>query len=84
MVSRMMSAWPACWAVSATMCTKARRADQVAPDPSGILKDRAAFFRGGVSGSGEALLPPEQLARYHARVAELAPAELVAWLHRHR
>ena len=27
----MMSAWPACWAVSARMCSKTRRADQLAP-----------------------------------------------------
>jgi hypothetical protein len=73
--------WPAL-VEAATFERMRARADQVAPDPSGILKDRAAFFRGGVSGSGEALLPPEQLARYHARVAELAPDELVAWLHR--
>ena len=31
MVSRMMSAWPACWAVSAMMCRSTRRADQRAP-----------------------------------------------------
>ena len=29
--SRMMSAWPACWAVSAMMCSNAVRADQRAP-----------------------------------------------------
>jgi hypothetical protein len=26
--SRRMSAWPACWAVSATMCMKTRRAER--------------------------------------------------------
>ena len=31
MVSRMMSAWPACWAVSATMCTIVRRTLRTAP-----------------------------------------------------
>jgi len=29
--SRMMSAWPACWAVSAITCSSTRRADQWAP-----------------------------------------------------
>jgi len=75
--------WPAL-VEAATFQRMRARADEVAPDPSGILKDRAAFFRGGVSGSGEALLSPEQLARYRARVAELAPPDLVGWLHRHR
>ncbi len=75
--------WPAL--VEAATFERMRvRADEVSPDPSGILKDRAAFFRGGVSGSGEALLPPDQLDRYRTRVAELAPPELVTWLHRRR
>jgi hypothetical protein len=46
------------------------------------LKDPAAFFRHGTSGDGSALLTPDELARYHERVATLAPADLVAWLHR--
>ena len=29
-----MSAWPACWAVSAMMCRKTRRADRRAPGAS--------------------------------------------------
>jgi aryl sulfotransferase len=75
--------WPAL-VEAATFERMRARADEVAPDPSGILKDRAAFFRGGVSGSGEALLSARQLDRYLARVAELAPPDLVAWLHRRR
>lgn len=31
-----------------------------------------------------ALLTPAQLERYHRRAAELAPADLLAWLHRGR
>jgi hypothetical protein len=58
------------------------RAEQVAPDATGVLKDRRAFFRGGVSGEGRALLTAEQLAEYEDRVARLAPPDLVAWLHR--
>lgn len=75
--------WPALVA-AATFRRMRERAHDVAPDPSGILKDRTAFFRGGVSGAGEALLSPEQLDGYRARVAELAPPGLVTWLHRRR
>jgi aryl sulfotransferase len=57
-------------------------ADRLAPDPSGILLSRAAFFRHGTSGSGRTLLGDEELARYHARAAALAPPDLLAWLHR--
>ncbi|HET6562573.1 MAG TPA: sulfotransferase domain-containing protein [Marmoricola sp.] len=77
------SEWPPL-VEAATFDAMRSRADDVAPDPSGILKSRAAFFRGGVSGTGEALLAPEELDRYRDRVAELAPPDLVAWLHRHR
>jgi hypothetical protein len=58
------------------------RADHLAPDPSGVLKSRQAFFRSGISGSGAALLSPAQLERYQQRAAALAPADLLAWLHR--
>ena len=54
--------------------------DRIAPDPSGILKDRAAFFRRGRSGAGAEQLSADELARYRARVAELAPPDLLRWL----
>lgn len=38
------------------------RADRLAPDPSGVLNDRAAFFRRGISGSGRELLTDDELA----------------------
>ena len=47
-----------------------------------MLKDPAAFFRHGVSGDGRALLSADELAHYRARVAAMAPADLLAWLHR--
>ncbi len=53
-----------------------------APEGLGVLKDPAAFFRRGVSGEGRALLSADELARYRARVATMAPADLLAWLHR--
>jgi len=46
------------------------------------LKDNAAFFRQGKSGEGSSLLTDAELVRYHARVAPLAPADMLAWLHR--
>jgi aryl sulfotransferase len=46
------------------------------------MKDPSAFFRKGTSGSGRSLLSGAELARYHARTAGLAPADLLAWLHR--
>ncbi len=57
------------------------RASALAPDQLGVLKDPAAFFRAGLSGSGRALLPPEAETRYFGRMASVPP-ELLAWLHR--
>ncbi len=48
----------------------------------GVLKDPAAFFRRGVSGDGRALLSADELARYRARVATMASADLLTWVHR--
>jgi hypothetical protein len=57
-------------------------ASRLAPDPSGILKDRAAFFRRGRSGAGREVLTGAELRGYEARVAPLLPPDLSAWLHR--
>ncbi|MGO9557532.1 MAG: sulfotransferase domain-containing protein [Acidimicrobiales bacterium] len=56
--------------------------DRISPDPSGVLKDKKAFFRRGTSGAGLELLSPDEVARYHTRVSHLAPPGLLAWLHR--
>jgi hypothetical protein len=66
---------------------KAATFDQMRASASHItplkrMKDPAAFFRKGTSGSGRELLAQAELAHYHARTAELAPADLLAWLHR--
>ena len=58
------------------------RAEQLAPDAGGVLKDRSAFFRRGSSGAGREILTEEQWRHYLTRAAELAPSELLAWLHR--
>ncbi len=67
---------------AATFAAMRRKAGELVPDPSGVLKDHQAFFREGRSGSGRDLLSAEQADRYHQRAADLAPSDLLAWLHR--
>jgi hypothetical protein len=54
----------------------------LAPAANGVLRDRTAFFRRGVSGSGRESLTPADLARYQERAVQLAPPDLLQWLHR--
>lgn len=58
------------------------RADEIAPNTLGILRDTAAFFRRGTSGSGRELLTADDLAHYRARTSQMAPPDVLAWLHR--
>ena len=51
------------------------------PPAAGILKSNAAFFRRGTSGEGRQILSDEEVAAYHARAAQLAPADMLTWLH---
>jgi aryl sulfotransferase len=68
---------------AATFDEMRRGADAIFhPETEGLLKDPDAFFRHGVSGDGRSLLSEKELARYRARAAALAPADLLAWLHR--
>jgi hypothetical protein len=67
---------------AATFGEMRNRSEMVAPDPSGILNDKSAFFRRGMSGGGRELLTAGELARYHERAAQLAPPDLLEWLHR--
>ena len=60
----------------------AMRAGARAPDTLGVLKEPAAFFRQGGSGDGRALLTGGEVAHYRARVAGMAPPDLLDWLHR--
>jgi aryl sulfotransferase len=73
--------WPDLVA-AATFESMRARSRRVAPDPSGVLKDNAAFFRRGTSGAGREVLTSDEMARYHARTAQLAPPDLLVWLHR--
>lgn len=58
------------------------RAADLAPDSQGVLKSRAAFFRRGTSGAGREALDEAGRAAYELRARELAPPDLLAWLHR--
>lgn len=58
------------------------RADRLAPDTRGVLKDPAAFFRRGRSGAGRDEVGADGVEHYRRRAAALAPADLLAWLHR--
>ena len=73
--------WPFLVA-AATFRRMQQRADVLAPNRQGLLRDNAAFFRAGVSGGGAALLDAATRARYAERAQELAPPDLLAWLHR--
>jgi aryl sulfotransferase len=73
--------WPAL-VEAATFSSMRGRVEELTPNRLGILKDPAAFFRGGRSGDGRALLSAEEHAHYRERAAALAPTDLLAWLHR--
>jgi aryl sulfotransferase len=62
---------------------KQMRADAEQLQPlAGQIKDPAAFFRRGSSGEGQALVTPDDAARYRTRAARVASQELLEWLHR--
>jgi aryl sulfotransferase len=73
--------WPAL-VRAATFAQMRARAESIAPDPAGVLRDRAAFFRRGSSGSGAETLTRVELERYYQRVSQMAPSALLEWLHR--
>jgi len=67
---------------AATFDRMRQRAGELAPDSGGVLKDRRAFFRAGRSGAGREVLSAAELDSYHERTAQLAPPDLLTWLHR--
>lgn len=67
---------------AATFAQMRARADSIAPDPSGILKDKTAFFRRGSSGAGAETLTRVDLDHYYRRASTMAPPDLLEWLHR--
>jgi aryl sulfotransferase len=46
-----------------------------------ILKSSSAFFRRGKSGAGRETLTDEEIAHYHARTSQVAPQDMLDWLH---
>jgi aryl sulfotransferase len=71
--------WPVL--VQAATFESMRAAATLMMPTAGLFKSNAAFFRRGTSGAGRELLTDDELAVYHARVAQLAPPDLLAWLH---
>lgn len=78
-ISLPEQAWPGL-VEAATFDRMRHAADRL--QPLKVLKDNAAFFRSGTSGSGRELLTTAELDRYHARTRELASPGLMTWLHR--
>ncbi|HYK31403.1 MAG TPA: peptide-methionine (S)-S-oxide reductase MsrA [Streptosporangiaceae bacterium] len=72
-------AWPEL-VQAATFANMAAQADLLVPAP-GLFKSNAAFFRRGSSGAGGEILSDTEIAGYHARVKEMAPPDMLAWLH---
>ena len=64
---------------AATFESMSRHADTLAP--AGVLRSSAAFFRRGTAGAAREVLSHGELAVYQARAADLAPPDLLAWLH---
>jgi aryl sulfotransferase len=73
--------WPAL-VDAARFASMRSRAETLTPNRLGVLKDTRAFFRSGGSGEGSAVLDDDERVEYHRRAASLAPADLLAWLHR--
>jgi aryl sulfotransferase len=74
------SAWPAL-IQAATLKRMRDSAERLIPTPPGVVKDPASFFRRGTSGAGREILGDEEMAGYYARAAQLAPPDMLEWLH---
>jgi aryl sulfotransferase len=77
--------WPSL-VQAATFTHMRAAADELQPlkyaEARDASKGHAAFFRQGSSGDGRALLTEAEAARYYTLAAQVAPQELLAWLHR--
>jgi hypothetical protein len=73
-------AWPVL-TQAATFGRMRDRADTLIPVPPGISADAAAFFPRGSSGAGREVLSDEEMAGYYARASQLAPPDMLEWLH---
>lgn len=72
-------AWPALIRAATFESMRAEAAGR--PASRGMLKDPAAFFRRGSSGAAREILTQDEIAAYQARAAQLAPPDLLRWLH---
>ena len=78
------STWPEL-VEAATFDSMRQHADVTAPDTAhAIWRDNKQFFNKGLSGQWRDLLSADDVDRYFRRVAELAPEDLTAWVHRDR
>ena len=65
---------------AASFDTMRDRAEVLAPGP--VLRDRSKFFRRGTSGAGAEALSAADIAAYEERAHQLAPPDLITWVHR--
>jgi aryl sulfotransferase len=73
-------AWPGLVQAAAFERMRAN-AGQLVP-VGGIFKSETGFFRRGWPGAAGEILSGQEIAGYRARVAQLAPPDFLAWLHR--
>ena len=73
--------WPAI-VEAATFERMRDRDDLLVPPPPEVAANNALFFRRGTSGAAREILSDDEMAWYHARVARLAPPEMIEWLYR--
>lgn len=73
-------AWPVL-AQAATFGRMRERSDHLIPASPGIFRDTSTFFYQGTSGAGRAILSDDEMAAYYERSAELAPPDMLQWLH---
>lgn len=73
--------WPAL-VQAATFKGMQAAAEKLEPKQRDASKGQSAFFRRGSSGEGRSLLTSAEAAQYYSRAAQVAPPDLLAWLHR--
>ena len=74
------NAWPAL-IQAATLKGMRDSAESIVPRPPGVVEEPASFFRRGTSGAGREIVSDEEMAGYYARAAQLAPPDMLEWLH---
>jgi aryl sulfotransferase len=75
------SEWPTL-VQAATFKGMQAAAEKLEPRHGDVSKGQSAFFRRGSSGEGRSLLASTEAALYYSRAAQVAPPDLLTWLHR--